>query len=87
MPRTYWMKSLPPEQYAEEIKRRDALFAKVKALGIKHVELIRRMEERGLRTSKQELSGVLHGSRHGRKVDAMLDLIEEIVEEAGGERA
>ena len=76
MPRTYWMNSLPPEQYAEEIKRRDALFAKVKALGIKHVELIRRMEERGLRTSKQELS-----------IDYMIDLIEEIVEEAGGERA
>lgn len=87
MPRTYWMNSLPPEQYAEEIKRRDALFAKVKALGIKHVELIRRMEERGLRTSKQELSGVFHGTRHGRKIDFMIDLIEEIVEEAGGERA
>jgi coproporphyrinogen III oxidase-like Fe-S oxidoreductase len=50
-------------------------------------ELIRRMEERGLRTSKQELSGVFHGTRHGRKIDYMIDLIEEIVEEVGGERA
>ena len=81
MPRTYWMNSLPPEQYAAEIARRDALFAKVKALGLKQVELIRRMEARGLRTSKQELSCAFHGTRHGRKIEAIFDLIEKIVAE------
>ncbi len=81
MPRTYWMSRLPPEQYAEEIARRERLFTKYKKLGLKQADLIRKLEAQGLRTSKQELSAVFHGTRHGRKVDVMIDLIEKILAE------
>ena len=87
MPRTYWMSRLPPEHYAEEIARRERLFTKYKKLGLKQADLIRKLEAQGLRTSKQELSAVFHGTRHGRKVDVMIDLIEKILAEEEHEKS
>lgn len=87
MPRTYWMKQSPTERFEADIARRELLYGKSKELGVSQVELIRRMEQRGLRTTGSELSAVFHGTRHGRKVDAMLDLITDILEEAEHEKS
>lgn len=87
MPRTYWMKELPPEHYRDEIARRVELFAKVTKSGMKQTDLIRKLEARGLRTSKSELSAVLHGTRHGQKVDVIIGMIEKILAEEEHEKS
>lgn len=81
MPRPYWKTPASPAEYEADLQRRKALLQKMKNRKLTQTELISRMQYHGIRTSRSELSGVFHGTRHGRKVDAMLDLISRILED------
>lgn len=80
MPRHYWRREDPPEDCAADLARRDALLSRIKTLRVPQMTLIREMEKQGLRTTRTELSGALHGGRRGPKISAILDMITEILE-------
>ena len=80
MPRHYWKRTDPPENCAADLARRDALLSRIKALRISQTTLIREMEKPGMRTTRTELSGALHGGRRGPKISAILDMITDILE-------
>lgn len=80
MPRHYWKRTDPPENCAADLARRDALLSRIKALRISQTTLIREMEKQGMRTTRTELSGALHGGRRGPKISVILDMITDILE-------
>lgn len=75
---------LPPDTCAsapEQIRTR------LRAYTLTYVWLIKRLEERGLYTTRPEMSGIVSGTRTGPKVDtilqASLELLDEYAERMG----
>jgi len=80
-PRAYFTTKIPELSTETRAEHRENIAKRLSDYGLTQVWLIARLAVKGINTNKSEMSSILHGTRIGSKVDAIMIMSLKILDD------